>query len=48
MLLCVFCFEVMPDETPICVCGEYKGLMPLEEGIGYIGGKFEDYADYLS
>lgn len=45
--ICVFCEEVSHKDTYVCVCGEYKGLMPLEQGIPYIGLDPLDFIDYF-
>lgn len=45
--ICVFCEEVSHKDTYVCQCGEYKGLMPLEQGIPYIGLDPDDFIDYF-
>ncbi len=45
--ICVFCEEVSHKDSYVCQCGEYKGLMPLKDGIEYIGLDPADFADYF-
>jgi len=45
--ICIFCSEVSHKDSYVCVCGEYKGLMPLAEGIEYAGLDKSDYVEYF-
>ena len=45
--LCVFCLEVSHKDSYVCMCGEYKGLMPLDEGIEYAGLDKKDFDEYF-
>ena len=39
--MCVFCMDLVNDY--VCHgCGEYKGLMPLDEAEKYLGEDFPD------
>lgn len=46
--ICVFCGNVWDDVMVCPECNEYKGLMPLAEGIKYDGLDPEDYAEFLA
>ena len=46
-VICVFCEQVWSEVFVCPDCNEYKGLMPLKEGIDYMGLDADDFAEYL-
>lgn len=37
-VMCVFCESVFASDTYVCSwCDEYKGLMPLDRAVEYLG-----------
>jgi hypothetical protein len=43
-LMCVFCEAVWDSDTYVCFsCDEYKGLMPLNKAVEYLGLPIGDF-----
>lgn len=41
-MFCIFCMNHLPAGTRVCLCGEYKGLMTVQDAEAYLGESLDD------